>query len=57
MITDPDGVESEFLGGMRQAHEGLGGINITQIGQANTKLHTVSYGIWDVVITISPPGV
>jgi hypothetical protein len=43
MIADPDGVEGENLGGVCQAHERLGGINITQIGQANTKLHTVSY--------------
>ena len=42
MITDPDGVEGELLGGVRQAHERLGGINITQIAQANAKLHTVS---------------
>ena len=32
----------ELLGGVRQEHEHLGGINITQIGQANAKLHTVS---------------
>jgi len=42
MITYPDGVKGELLGGVRQAHERLGGINITQIGQANAKLHTVS---------------
>src|SRR5436309_15593851 len=43
MIADPDGLEGEFLGGVCQAHERLGGINIAQIGQANAKLHTVSY--------------
>src|SRR5262249_14605871 len=43
MIADPDGVEGELLGGVRQAYERLSGINIAQIGQANAKLHTVSY--------------
>src|SRR5262245_60377672 len=45
MVADPDGVEGELLGGVCQAHECLGGINITQIGQANAKLHTVSYAM------------
>jgi hypothetical protein len=43
MITHPEGVKGELLSGVRQEHERLGGINITQIGQANAKLHTISF--------------
>jgi hypothetical protein len=45
MITHPDGVEGTLLGSVCQAHERLGGINVAQIEQANTELHTVSSGM------------